>query len=33
MKNNLKLVLSENRVQMGNELSDAIVFMWANKSV
>ena len=29
----LKLVLRENKVQMGNELTDAIVFMRINKSV
>ena len=33
MFSHLKLVFHENRVQMGNELSDAIVFMPTNKSV
>ena len=29
----LKFVLRENRIEMGNELTDAIVFMRTNKSV
>ena len=33
MFSHLKLVLRENRVRMGNELTDAIVFMRTNKSV
>ena len=33
MFSHLKLVLRENRVQMGNELTDAIVFLRTNKSV
>ena len=33
MLSHLKPVLHENRVRMGNELTDAIVFMRANKSV
>ena len=33
MFSHLKLVLRENRVQMGNELTDAIVFMRTDKSV
>ena len=33
MFSHLKLVLRENRVRMGNDLTDAIVFMRTNKSV
>ena len=33
MFSHLKLVLRENRVRMSNELTDAIVFTWINKSV
>ena len=33
MFSHLKLVLRENRARMGNELTDAIVFMRTNKSV
>ena len=33
MFSHLQLVLCENRVQMGNELTNAIVFMQTNKSV